>query len=297
MKKLLKILFVLIIIVSFTSCKDKKDVVVFGETEWYEPWMWKEYEPVIMERYIEFDFNEEAKHWLQGKPLKFELRTIDDDPVKNIKLYVNDKYCADNIFVINVQDTEAKIGIEFEKTAKEGNHSYIIKYIPSGGESLKLDVISFESFGYNNSIQAKKKDVANPAKVATIWSVIGFVALCVLWLIVSRLIIWSSTSFSTIYIDYNDNMGPKRIRMNGKYELVCTNNPRKKDSFMAKIFKGSKQYEYNDFWSHDVIICDGARKKVRVQGLKDFTLVGENRRNERFEIINDRDEKVTIETT
>ena len=81
-------------------------------------------------------------------------------------------------------------------------------------------------------------------------------------------------------------MGPNRIKMNGKYELVCTNNTRKKDSFFEKIFKGSRQYEVNEFWSHDVIICDGKSNKVRVQGLedlsnslKDFNLVGENRRN------------------
>lgn len=295
MKHLFKILFVLLVTISFTSCKEK--TVVFGETEWYEPWLWKEYTPVIMERHLEFEFNEEAKHWLKDKPLKFELRTLDDEPVKNIKLYVNDEYCKNNVFVINVEDTEAKIGIEFEEKANEGSYDYIIKHIPEGGKSMKLDVVSFDSFGYKDSIRANKKHVANPAKVATTWSLIIFVALCVLWLIVSRFIIWPSTSFSIIYIDYNDKMGPKKIKMSGKYELVCTNNPNKKDSFFAKIFKGSRQYEVNQFWSHDVIFCDGMRKKVKVVGLKDFVLVGENRRRESFEIINDRDETVKIETT
>ena len=52
MKKTFKILLFISMIAIFTSCEDKKDVVVFGETEWYKSWLWKKYEPVIMERIL-----------------------------------------------------------------------------------------------------------------------------------------------------------------------------------------------------------------------------------------------------
>ena len=298
MKRLLKLLFVLMIVIAFVSCrKDQKETVIFGETEWYEPWLGKRCVPAIMERELELNFNDYAKHTLNDIPLKFELRTVDDTPAENIRLYVNDELCENNIFTITVEDTKIKIGLEFEEGGEdEGSHDYIIKHIAKGSD-VKLDVVEYISFGYDNSIQAKKIVVANPRKVATLSGLTAFVVICIVWLILSRFVIWRSTSFSTIYIDYNDNMGPKRIRMNGKYELVCTNNYKTKDSFGAKIFKGSKQYEYHEFWSHDIIICDGSKKKVRVQGLKEFNLTGENRRGERFEIVNDKGDRVIIETT
>ena len=298
MKKSLKILSLLTIVIAFTSCKkDSKENVIFGESEWYEPWLGKECTPVIMEQELELNFNDFAKHTLKGVPLKFELRTIDDAPADNIKLYANDEFCDNNIFTIAIEDTILKLGLEFKEGCEnEGGHDYIIKHIANSSD-IKLDVVEYISFGHNNSIRAKKVIVANPRKVATLSGLTAFIIICIVWFILSRFVIWRSTSFSTIYIDYNDGMGPKRVRMNGKYELVCTNEYKAKDSFGAKIFKGSKQYEYHEFWSHDVIICDGSRNKIRVQGLKEFNLIGENRRKERFEILNDKDDKVIIETT
>lgn len=296
--KRLSIILVFVFVAFFTSCKDKKDVVIFGETEWYKPWLGSEYEPIIMERYLEFEFNDDAKALLKDQTFKFELRTIEDTPVHNVILYVDDVRCEDNIFAITTRDAEVKIGIEFKNDAAEGRHDYIIKPLNSANSDMNLDVISFESFGYEDSIQVRKIDVANPVKVLTITLIVIFFAICFLWYVVSRLFIWRSTSFSKIYIDYNDNMGPKCIKMSGKYELVCTNNYKAKDALFAKIFKGSKQYEKNEFWSHDVIITSGGgRNKIRVQGLKDFEVVGETIRKERFEIVNDKGNKVTIETT
>lgn len=298
MKKLFKILFVLTIVIAFTSCdKEQKEIVIFGEAEWYEPWLGKKCDPVVMERELDLNFNDYAKHTLKSVPLKFELRTIDDAPANNIKLYVNDELCENNIFTITVDDTKLKLGLEFEEGGDdEGSHDYIIKHV-ANGSNVKLDVVEYVSFGHDNSIQAKKIVVANPRKVGTITGLTVFAVLCIVWFILSRFIIWRSTSFSIIYIDYNDNMGPRRIRMNGKYELVCTSNYKAKDSLMSKIFKGSRMYETNEFWSHDVVFCDGSRKKIRVQGLRDFNLVGENRRKERFEIVNNKGDKVIIETT
>lgn len=297
MRKIFKLLLLFMLAVTFVSCKDKKDVVIFGETEWYKPWLWSKYEPIIMERTFELEFNEDAKLWLKDTPLKFELRTIDDAPVEDIKLYVNGELCENNVFTVSVDDVELKMGIELDDNIKEGNYNYIIKYLGSD-DNVKLDVVSFESFGYDNSIQVKKKIVKNPVMVATISSAVLFMILCLLWLFVSRIIIWRATSFSTVYIDYNDGMGPKRIRMSGKYQLVCTNNNKAKDSLLSWIFKGSRQYEFNDFWTHDVVMYDGSRRNnIRVQGLKDFCLIGESIRKERFEIENDKGDKVIIETT
>ena len=200
MRKIFKLLLLFMLAVTFVSCKDKKDVVIFGETEWYKPWLWSKYEPIIMERTFELEFNEDAKLWLKDTPLKFELRTIDDAPVEDIKLYVNGELCENNVFTVSVDDVELKMGIELDDNVKEGNYNYIIKYLGSD-DNIKLDVVSFESFGYDNSIQVKKKIVKNPVMLATISSAVLFMILCLLWLFVSRIIIWRATSFSTVYID------------------------------------------------------------------------------------------------
>ena len=297
MKRLFKVLLILSVVLLSTSCNGRKDVVVFGETEWYKPWLWKEYEPVIMERTLVFDFNEDAKYWLKDKPLEFELRTINDEPVENIKLYINDELCENNVFTVSVENKEVKMGIVFDDSVEEGNHDYIIKYL-GGNNKNKLDVVSFESFGHDNSITAKKKIVNNPAMVLTRNISFTFLITCVLWFLLSRLVIWRETSFSVVNIDYNDGNGPKRIKMSGKYELVCTNNNQLKDSLFAKIFKGKKQYEVNEFWTHDIVLGDGARRnKIKVQGLKNFSISGNSTRRVPFDIMNDKGNKVTIRTT
>lgn len=284
------------IVVVFTSCKEKKNVVVFGETEWYKPWLWKKYTPVIMERTLELDFNEDAKYWLKDKPIRFELRTINDEPVENIKFYVNDELCENNKFEVSVDDKEVKLGIEFEESAEEGDHNYILKYLGNNSKN-KLDVVAFDSFGYDNSITAKKKIVDNPAKVLCSWSIVSLIIAVVLWYIVSRFILWKSVPFSKILIDYNDGMGQKTVKMNGRYELVCTNNSKSKDSSLAKIFKGKKQYEVNSFWTHDLMISDGKRRKIKLQGLKNYSLEGQSVQKQPFVIINNKGNKVTIITT
>lgn len=296
--KTLIYLFIISIAFFFSSCQ-KDETTIYGETEWYRPWLFHSYTPIKMERTLDLEFNNDAKRWLKSNPLCFQLFEINGEGnlqiANNVKLYVNDELCENNIFSIDVKNQSIKLAVEFSDEADEGIHSFIIKDITAG--SKKLDVITFEGFGKDDIIHVQKIIIMNPLKKNVILISIVILILAILWYFISRFIIWRSVSFSKVYITY-PNQEHHTIRMSGKYQLVCSNNKHAKDSFLSVIIKGQKQYEYNEFWSHPIIIERGRNSKsIRISKLGDFILNGEKNRKQPFEIIDSEGNKVIIETT
>lgn len=291
-------LFIISIALFFSSCQ-KDETTIYGETEWYRPWLFHSYTPIKMERTLDLEFNNDAKRWLESNPLCFQLFEINREgniqSANNVKLYVNDELCENNIFSIDVKNQSIKLAVEFSDEADEGIHSFIIKDITAG--SKKLDVITFEGFGKDDIIHVQKIIIMNPLKKNVILISIVILILAILWYFISRFIIWRFVSFSKVYITY-PNQEHHTIRMSGKYQLVCSNNKHAKDSFLSVIIKGQKQYEYNEFWSHPIIIERGRNSKsIRISKLGDFILNGEKNRKQPFEIIDSEGNKVIIETT
>ena len=291
-------LFIISIALFFSSCQ-KDETTIYGETELYRPWLFHSYTPIKMERTLDLEFNNDAKRWLESNPLCFQLFEINEEgniqSANNVKLYVNDELCENNIFFIDVKNQSIKLAIEFSDEADEGIHSFIIKDITAG--SKKLDVITFEGFGKDDIIHVQKIIIMNPLKKNVILISVVIIILAIIWYFISRFIIWKSVSFSKVYITY-PNQEHHTIRMSGKYQLVCSNNKYTKDSFLSVIIKGQKQYEYNEFWSHPIIIERGRNSKsIRISKLGDFILNGEKNRKQPFEIIDLEGNKVIIETT
>lgn len=296
MKKI-SIYSILLFVVILSSCgKSIPSDNIIGVTEYYESFLGYNYEPEIMTQKLELDFNEDAQHYLTSNIF---LEVVEKDKEGNInslgegiKVYQNGEFKENNIIVVSSKDKITDIGIEFTAEAQEGFYNlYLREY---GKKQLdEIDLIDIEDKMY-----VKKEIIYNPlGKGLTIGTII-FVIFVVFWYVLSRFIMWPSTPFGKIYIDYNDGLGDNVVRMNGKYELILTNDRKMKDSFFAKLFKGSRQYEYNDFWTHPITIKKGYRRgTISVIGLKTFSIEGEKVVREPFTITNENGENVKIETS
>ena len=303
MKAILRILFLLSVILILGSCgQDKDKYALFGKTNAYESWLWHKYTPQKMERHLDLEWNDACKSWLKDKPITIAVYKTDDDgmevPAKDVMVYKNDVLCEGNSFNITTKETEVKFALEFKDDATDGEHIYSLKYIPNGGDRETLDEVSFEAFGQDNKLLAEKETIMNPLKEKVIWGGCIILAIIIVWYILSRFMLWPSTSFSNIYIDYNDGYGDTKVKTIGCYEVVLTNNPKMDDGAFEKIFKGKRAYIRHEFWTEPITIKDGRRSKsIDILGARNYDIEGEKLRKNEIHITNSDCKKVTIRTT
>ena len=161
------------------SCSDSDKRVLFGETDYFEDFLWKKYEPVIMTRTLTLDFNDDAKRVLKDKKFKFnvfEALSADKKEVaKNIVVYKNNQKCEGNIIEISVDESEVELGIEFTKNASEGEHTLYLGEVDKNG----LDDIDYQELG--GGFIVEKNDVTNPLLLIVIWTSIIVVSLLIIW--------------------------------------------------------------------------------------------------------------------
>ena len=276
------------------SCSDSDKRVLFGETDYFEDFLWEKYEPVIMTRTLTLDFNDDAKRVLKDKKFKFnvfEALSADKKEVaKNIVVYKNNQKCEGNIIEISVDESEVELGIEFTKNASEGEHTLYLGEVDKNG----LDDIDYQELG--GGFIVEKNDVTNPLLLIVIWTSIIVVSLLIIWYIIAHYVLNPSTKFSRVSIQYPGSSDSKSIRVGGAYKLVCTNKD-EKCSFLHKFFVGTIVYEKNDFWTHPFTISSGSGKKIRIGGKINYRIEPAIiMRNQPFSVYNKEDQEVIIQT-
>ena len=286
----------LLIAIVFTSCKSDENansVADWGETEYFTKFMWKDYAPIIMEQTLVFDFNADAKKFFSGQAV-FELKSKNQDGVfestNALKLYKNGQLCENNCMKIDINDTEVLVGLEFKPEAHEGSYTLILDPIDVGG----LDDIQIE---LENGFNAQKTNVTNPLAVQTISLGSAILIIFIVWILLSRLVIYRSVRFSKISFDYNSSGDGYMRNVRGCYKVVCTNK-KKKVSILHRIFIGKVYFEINPFWEEEVTLASGlSYSSIRIITKGDYNLPDESVRKEMFVISNASGEKVNIETT
>lgn len=327
MKRLIYACVALCAVFVLFSCETQVDSNTWGTTEYYKDFLFKKCPPDTLSRTLVVSFNEESeKLSADDRTLVLSLYRVTDsgeyrkvDPTE-AQVFVNGNASADNTIPLAPTGTpdqaqRIKVGIVMSKEYLDAVNddctvSYLLKVEKNPGYDRlnDLDICSTDS-RKATPVLDKSKDswtpmtvyidkVSNSLKVGLIWGICVLTVLFIIWLLLSRFVIWKAASFSSVYVDYNDGAGQRPIRMNGAYELVFTGNPRAKDSVLAKIFKGSRKYEYNEFWSHDIVMKDSSRRRmIRVSGLRGYSVAGETERGCEFYIYDENGKKVTIQTT
>lgn len=308
--RLIYILAVLIPCILSSCSTDELSVSHWGKTEYFEDFLYKKCPPLKMEKDLVVAANEDALSL--AKPIKLVLCKESDGKFINVDkseicLFVNNEEQEKNVIEILPTKEEQKIHIElilqnsFVKASEADNFKYYFRLEDNPG----LDYINNVKVATCKSLVLSSDEwtpmdiyvdrVSNSLKVFVVTGLIVIAAFLVLWLILSRLIFFPATKFGRVTITYKDGI-ESVLRTNGAYEIVLTNNSRLKDSLLHRIFIGKRVYEVNDFWERTTIMKSFTiGKRIRIMPMR-YDLEGEMVRKEQFRLINDNNEKVTIET-
>ncbi len=273
-KTLLYILSLLLVV----SCggADKDNSMLWGETSYYDDFLFKKYEPVRMSRTISYEFNDDAKRLAKDVTLGIFTKSEDGKYTlvkEDITLYKNGVKCSGNTFIISPKhdDDELSLSIEFTPKAREGMHKWYLKIIDNG----ELDRINEHSTSDNTlplllEWRAEKDVRMNPLLLGCIIALIALVAIILIWLLLIKPQMYDSFKVRTMYITCNGSMIP--VRFNGAKRVVCTAKDNKQ-SFINQFFEGKTIYITNPYFAPgDVLITPKGRDGVRVKVTKDYTI-------------------------
>lgn len=291
MNRISTIIFSLAIAFAMASCggDNKPQGADWGHTEYYEDFLFKEYEPVVMANTLEIELNNDAARFFNSDEASIEL-CVSSDPDKFVRptdiiVYFNGKQCENFKFSIapkaqiGKEDSEldedyytvsGELAIEFKDEALDGRHEYYVLYSDCSSkntvrlrDSEQVIQVSKKDLTYTfegsivNGIFATKETIYNPAAVATFWTIVGFLTLVLLWLGFGRYIFFPRIKVPSIeFVGPGSFFGSYQVK--GCYKVVLTSNKNAKQNFIKRILTGKILYIYNEIWTTDIIIehCD-----------------------------------------
>ena len=278
--KRIQLLLVFCLLAFLTSCEKKvKDGTAptrWGKENYYDKFLWKEHMPDTLYRTIEFDFNQDAKNYME-KPLRLGLFKKTDSgkmlPVteNEMEVFVDGKKCPNNIIDVDPQTDQMKVGIVFKPIAENKVHHWYFRAVDDGGLERINDLVP-DAFNNDNAslmdIEVEKNHVMNPLKEGVL--ITGFILLAalVVWLFVLKRIFFPVFRVGRVVLTdpapYNSMKHLRRFR-----KLVLTNKPQKQ-SAINKLFTGKIQYELYQIWTSDVVIEPRDRNSVRLRCPREY---------------------------
>lgn len=194
-----------LIMLGASSCQ--KDYL-WGETKYYEDFLWCKYEPVEMAQTIEFELNSDGKKFFDSEKayIKFKVTGKDGRTPKYVDITFDGKRCDDYTFVVkpNGESVSGRLGVIFHNNAPKGKHELLIKYVGNNhiskvevdGKEINVSNYTLEKgknvlgFGLDedNPICVKKRNDTNPLLLGLLIALGVFLGLVVAWLILRRFI-------------------------------------------------------------------------------------------------------------
>lgn len=277
-KKILLATFCLMMLLA--SCGKKADDVMaptrWGKENYYEKFLWKEHVPDTLYQTMEFDFNQDAKDFMD-KPLRLGLYKKTDNgkmlPVteSEMEVYVNGQKCQDNIINVQPDIDQLKVGIVFKPNAENKVHHWFFRAVDDGGLE-RINDMDPDTFNSDNAslldIEVEKHKVMNPLKEGFLITGIFLLAALLVWLLILKRIVFPVFRVGKVLltdpVPYNSL---KRVK--GYRKMVLTNKA-VKQGFLDKLFAGKIQYEVNQIWTSDVVIEPKDKKSVRLRCPKEY---------------------------
>lgn len=272
------ILTIVITIISFCliGCNKESDenVVLWGKTNSYDPFLWKKQVPDTLKQTLCFDFNDDAVRYLSA-PLKLGIFKKDDNghlrqvKTDEMQLFVNGKPVDGNIISVNTTDSEIEVGVVFNQNAQNKVHYWYVKPIDNAG----LDRINDKNYyGEDEAvmeIKLQKRHIMNPLAEGLMWLGITILVALILWFAVLK-----HMFFPTFRVTRLQLSGPKPyqslLKIKGYRMCILSANPRKQNWF-NKVFTGKIKYEVNQLWSAPVVFEPRDKKSVRIRPDKTYS--------------------------
>ena len=274
------ILAVLCPLMLLASCGKKADdpnaPTRWGKENYYDKFLWKKHVPDTLYRTIEFDFNQDAKNFMD-KPLRLGLFKKTDSgkmlPVTDteMEVFVDGQKCQNNIIDIQPGTDQVKVGIVFKPDAENKVHHWFFRAVDDGGLE-RINDMDPDTYNADNAslmdIEVDKNKVMNPLAMGTALTSLLLLAALLVWLFVMKAIFFPT--FRVGKIQLSDPVPYNTLkRMRGYRKMILTNK-QPKQGFFDRVFAGKILYEVNDLWTSDVVIEPKDRNSVRLRCPKDF---------------------------
>lgn len=277
MKKIFAILFFALVALVATSCQES---YLWGETKYYNDFLWCKYTPVEMTQTIEFELNSDGEKFFDSKNAYIKFRVVGKDgkTPKHIDITFNGERCDDYTFVVrpNGENVSGRLGVIFHNDVPKGKYEYLIRYVDNrhiskvdldgkdvyvGNYELELgkNILGF-GLDASNPICVKKRNAVNPLLAGLIIALVVFVGLLVAWLIARRFI-YPPIKGSVTFVGPGNFGG--FFKSNGYVRMVFTNQV-KKQGFFNRFFKGKTKYFTGEVWVTPIEIQRSRRNEIRV---------------------------------
>lgn len=274
------ILAVLCPLMLLASCGKKADEpnapTRWGKENYYDKFLWKKQVPDTLYRTIEFDFNQDAKNFMD-KPLRLGLfkKTYSGKmlPVteNEMEVFVGGEKCPQNIIDVQPGTDQLKVGIVFKPEAENKVHHWFFRAVDDGGLE-RINDMDPDTYKADNAslmdIEVDKNKVMNPLAMGTALTSLLLIAALLVWLFVMKAILFPT--FRVGKIQLSDPVPYNTLkRMRGYRKMILTNK-QPKQGFFDRVFAGKILYEVNDLWTSEVVIEPKDRNSVRLRCPKDF---------------------------
>ena len=248
----------------------------WGKENYYDKFLWKKHVPDTLYRTIEFDFNQDAKNYMD-KPLRLGLFKKTDTgkmlPVTDteMEVFVDGKKCPQNIIDVQPGTDQLKVGIVFKPNAENKVHHWFFRAVDDGGLE-RINDMDPDTYKADNAslmdIEVEKNKVMNPLAMGTTLTTLLLLAALLVWLFVMKAIFFPS--FRVGKIQLSDPIPYNTLkRMRGYRKMILTNK-QPKQGFFDRVFAGKILYEVNELWTSDVVIEPKDRNSVRLRCPRDF---------------------------
>ncbi len=248
----------------------------WGKENYYDKFLWKKHVPDTLYRTIEFDFNQDAKNYMD-KPLRLGLFKKTDSgkmlPVteSEMEVFVDGQKCPNNIIDVQPGTDQMKVGIVFKPEAENKVHHWFFRAVDDGGLE-RINDMDPDTYQADNAslmdIEVDKNKVMNPLAMGTALTTLLLLAALLVWLFVMKAIFFPT--FRVGKIQLSDPVPYNTLkRMRGYRKMILTNK-QPKQGFFDKVFAGKILYEVNDLWTSEVVIEPKDRNSVRLRCPKDF---------------------------
>jgi hypothetical protein len=253
------------------SCDKKEEIgkglqgMDFGESVYYEPFLWVKSPTTILTKELQFEFSDYAAQ--EGAYLNLMFTDDHGNKIDNnlISDFDGGELMNDGIIRVMAGPTIVKkeIGIQFLPKMDAGDyHGYLVVV---NSDLHRID--NFDREQINTDARIKQwstyyeKDY-NPLALGLFWLLVVIVGLLLIWFLIIRNQLYPKMKKGRIQI-LSPYFGG--VNIDGNTKLVIFTKSAQKQSGLNKIFTGKVQYEVNPVYENDIILRPGRGNKIRIK--------------------------------
>ncbi len=256
--------------VCMTSCKKDNKALLWGKTQCYDDFLWVHHTPDTLKKTLYFDFNEDAKNFMNEDLQLCIFRKNADgrfEPIgeKEAEVFANGEKAAGNVIVVPPTCQEMEVGVVFNKDTENKTHYWYIRPVNDGG----LDRINDKEPAALTEdalmeVRLQKEHVMNPLAEGLLIFLAAVVAALLIWLLILRPMVFPTFKVNRLELigpdDYLNNIANLK-----RYRKVVLTSKAKKQSLMNRLFTGEIKYSINSLWTADVEFEPKDKRSIRIR--------------------------------